>query len=624
MKSLIGLSRSLFQDLERMHPDVHGLDRDLHTIEARIESEGVGFLSVALPAFGKALDQSLASGKMVHVPGFGFTSNGQIPRLFSGIVTHIFDTKTGTLRSNPPVDAITSIRQVCYFFKKYLPGDSRAHLLETKAFEDFESTDMEIRDVDMSRISRFGHVCSFVLPGLDFVQDFKGRHGPGAVLEGYAPNQKWKEVYQGLLDFDPRLLNIGYDLPASLLSDWHSADSVPPYDLTSLCARLVTVPKTCTALRTITVEPCLNQFVQQALNIVLRQHIADDPILRCSLTLNSQRPNQELAIEGSLTGDWCTIDLSSASDRLSLQVVKAAFASRPRFLEALLASRTPNVKVGSNTITLKKYAGMGNATTFPVQSLVFALLAITAITQSEKSLTSGKLIDVARCVRVFGDDIIVRREHYQDVADWINSFGLKINQTKTFNEGNFRESCGVDAFRGHDVTPVYLHCDPDSTVAEPSSLVSLVATSNQLWRKCYYETSDFIKRKVESSANPLPYVGTESVGLGWQDRWNHFTIQRWNRDLHRFEFRTYVPVADKQLDVLDGYPALLKFWHSTMECPSEEMFGLRNQGMDVFSPSPNDAGASSILSLERTIDEDHLTHSVRRFRSKLRKRWVQS
>jgi len=324
MKSLIGLSRSLFLDLKRLHPDADGLDRDLQTIEARIKGEGVGFLSVALPAFGKAFDQSLASGKMANIPGF--SRNGQIPKFLSGIARHIFDTKTGILRSDASLDAIVSIRQVLYFFKKFLPADDRAAKLTRLALKDFEDTDSEIRDVDLSRLSRFGHVCSFVAPGLEFVQDYECKHGPGAVLEGYTSNQKWSEVYHGLLDYDRRLCLVGYDLPASLLADQYYDSNDLQDDSPSPCAKLVTVPKSCSALRTITVEPCLNQFVQQGLNNALREEIRKDKILRQMLTLDSQEPNQVLALEGSLSGNWCTIDLSSASDRLSLQVVMMAFA----------------------------------------------------------------------------------------------------------------------------------------------------------------------------------------------------------------------------------------------------------------------------------------------------------
>jgi len=588
MKSLLGLSRSLLQDLKRLHPDAEGLDRDLSTIEARFKNEGDGFFSIALPAFGKAFDQSLAAGKMADIPGF--SRCGQIPKFLSGIARHVFDTKTGVLLDSPSIDAITSIRQVAYLFKKFLPADDRADKLHHDAIRDFQNTDSEIRDVCLSRLSRFGRVCSFVLLGLDDVQDHKCKHGPGAVMEGYSANQKWSAVYHGLLDFDRRLCNVGYDLPASLLADRILIEDTLPDDLSSSCAKLVTVPKTCSALRTITVEPCLNQFVQQGLNDSLRTFIRKDPILRHSLTLDSQTPNQVLALEGSLSGDWCTIDLSSASDRLSLTVVKAAFANVPRFLESLLASRTPNVNVDGNVITLNKYAGMGNATTFPVQSCVFALLAITAITSSECYLTTEKLVRAARNVRVFGDDIIVRTEHYQAVADWINSFGLKINQSKTFFEGYFRESCGVDAYKGNDVTPVYLRYDPESISSDPNAFVSIVSTSNQLWLKCYYRAATYLKELCDEVRN-LPLVPRTCSGIGWHTRQDLTTISKWNSTLHRFEFRTYVPSGKRQKDNLDGVPALLKFFH-----------------------------------LPRLAEDDalHLESSARKFTLNLRRRWVPS
>lgn len=61
MKSLLRLLRSLLTDVKRLHPEVRGLDRDLLTIEARVEHEGIGFLTIALPSLGKRLDTSLSS-----------------------------------------------------------------------------------------------------------------------------------------------------------------------------------------------------------------------------------------------------------------------------------------------------------------------------------------------------------------------------------------------------------------------------------------------------------------------------------------------------------------------------------------------------------------------------------
>lgn len=591
MKSLLRLIRGLFHDLERLHPEVSGLDRDFVTIEARFEDEGDGFISVALPSFGKSFDLGLSTGRMSNVAGFKQLSNGAIPRFLSGMLRHVFDAKTGLLLDNPSVECINSIRQACYFGKKYLPTDDRALELNRQALDDFEEVDTQISGLFPADLDRIRHVASFTLLGLERTLELKGRHGPGAVFEGLSPNQKWSELYHRLVDFDDRLMHLGYDIQAYA---WNPTLMPESSDTATSdrCSRLVTVPKSCSALRTITVEPVLNQFSQQALNEHLRTEIRKCFILSRCLNLDSQVPNQLLALEGSRSRTWCTMDLSSASDLLSNELVKTVFSHFPIFSEMMQRFRTPDVSLGEDrVISLKKYAGMGNATTFPVQSVVFAIIAITAITSREKFLSSGKLRRAARCVRIFGDDIIIRSEHFSRVADWITFLGLKINQGKTFSTGNFRESCGVDAYRGIDVTPVYLRHDPEVTSKKPNQLASLVSTSNQLWLKGYYRCSNEIRKIVEEALGPLPLVPSNSSGLGWHTRQNVTSLQRWSESLHRFEFRSYVPIPIRRKDKLDGYPALLKFFHTPRV--GEE-------------------------------DKDHLSSSVRKFHLKLRKRWVQA
>lgn len=589
MKSLLALLVALFDDLKRLHPDVVGFDRDLQTIKARLEDEGDSFLSVALPSFGKAFDLALSTGRMTHV--LGFARNKSLPKFLSGLTSLVFDTKTGHLLEEPANDAILSVRQLCYLFKKYLPSDSRNEHLERVAIKDFKVTDNSISGVADFRLEFIGRLCKRILPTLDEYSDLSCKHGPGAVFEGYSANQKWSATYRGLLEFDHRLLSVGFDLPAMLAA--HDLANGPQIvdDLPAGSARLVTVPKSCSALRTITVEPCLNQFVQQGFNSFLREEISRSPVLSVSLTLDSQVPNQELALEGSRTGEWCTVDLSSASDLLSLLTVKSVFALSPRFLTGLLSCRTPSVILDDGPVTLKKYAGMGNATTFPVQSVCFALIAMASMLHPRKKLDKKLLVAASRNVHVFGDDIIIRTECFPAFADWINSFGLKINQGKTFTIGNFRESCGVDAFRGTDVTPVYLRHDPGFSGKDPNALTSIVSTSNQLWLRGYYRSSDYLKWVVESRLGKLPLVSNSCSGLGWHSRHNVRSGSKWNRSLHRYEVRTFVPSSKRRRDELDGEAALLKYYH------------LPDLGKD---------------------DPTHLESSSRKHTLVLRRRWVQS
>lgn len=584
MKSLLRLSRSLFIDLKRLHPECKGLERDLQTIEARLEYEGDSFATVALPSFGKAFDQGLAGGRMPSVPGFSRT--GAIPKFLWGMLSHIFDPQTGFLLKEPSVEYILSTRQVLYFFKKYLPSGARGLTLANRTVRDFVETDAKCLDPHPVYTSRLAVVADFVLLDLDEFQELKGRHGPGAVAEGLSSNQKWEELWSGLLDYDPRLLSLGYDiLPGDHNTGVGSDSNVP----TSNVARLVTVPKSCTALRTITVEPCLNQFVQQGLNEHLRDSIRRCPILKRSLTLNSQVPNQVLALQGSLSGEWATVDLSSASDLLSLKTVRMAFTYRPRFLSALLGCRTPLVRTSDKTeVCLKKFAGMGNATTFPVQSIVFALLAICAQHKWTRRPTYREVLHYASRVRVYGDDIIVPSDSMMELGRWMSEFGLKINRAKTFYTGKFRESCGVDAYNGVDVTPCYLQDDPTFPPVDPDRVAGVVSTSNQLWLRGYYSAAECLRGMVERFTH-LPLVPLDSPGLGWHTRQNVREYHRWHKTLHRFEVKTCVLVPKRKEDILDGYPGLMKFFHT---------------------PRISE------------YDKDHMRTSTRRFTSNLRRRWV--
>ena len=447
--------------------------------------------------------------------------------------------------------------------------------------------DEEITGIDPEILSKLSHVSNFVLSRLDDFQELRCKHGPGAVFEGYKANQKWSALLPYLSDLDSRLESVGYDIVYGLYHD-RLPESRFEDSPTSQVARLVTVPKTCSSLRTITVEPLLNQFVQQGLNDHLRKEIDRCPVMSCCLALSTQEPNQILALEGSRTGEWVTVDLSSASDRLSTQLVESCFAHRPRFLSAILGCRTPFVEVDGRSIQLKKYAGMGNATTFPIQSYVFALIAITSMIENDESLSFRKLAAYASNVRVFGDDIVIRTEHFPTFAKWISSCGLVINKDKTFSKGNFRESCGIDAYDGTSVTPVYLRQDPQSISTDASSFVGILSTCNQLWLQGMYSTSDCLKRMLDS-CKKLPLIPKDSQGLGYHTHQDLSIRQRWSDTLHRFEVKTYVPVPVREKDEIDGYAALMKFFHS-----------------------PNSG----------EFDRNHLSTSVRRFSISLRKRWV--
>lgn len=587
MKSplILRLLFAVVDDLQRLQPDVKGLDRDKVTIKARYEHEGTGFLSCALSSLCDSVDYGLSTGRFACPLGFTKCRGGALPRMFSGLLCKVFDIRTGRLLDSASVEAVKSLRQITRIGKKIQLDARREEVLHESAVGVFWETDMGCQEQFVQgRSDLLSRVCGY---GLNLLSHFKRettipRHGPGAVYERLAPNQKWIGIYQSILDEDfdhdsfgmfPfgvlelehdewRLNDVSHETSHERVAVSRESQSIRRQS-SGRVARLISVAKNSTSRRTITIEMLASMFYQQALNTELREIITRCPVYSRCLDLTNQSINQMFALEGSRTGEWSTLDLSAASDRLSLSLVKLVFARHGEFLDAMIECRSSEVlDRNKRPQALKKFAGMGNALTFPVQSVVFASIAISAILYSEGySAPSYRNVKrAARLVRVYGDDIIVPTNYASQVVDWIESFGLKVNQKKSFMAGNFRESCGLDAFRGYDVTPVYLRDDPEQLAADPCIAASLVSTSNQLWMQGLYSAATVLSDRVEEVLGRLPILSPQSGGLGWHIRNGASEYQRWNKQLHYLEVRAPVVLPKIVRDPIGGYAALLKFF----------------------------------------------------------------
>jgi hypothetical protein len=578
MKSPIVLLGAFLNDIRRLQSDVKGLDRDYLTIKNRFENEGYGFLTIALPMLCDSLDRGLATRQFACPIGFKSPKGKTIPAFLQGMFCEVFDPVTGHLKHNPSTHVVKLLRELLRMFKKMKMPDSTTILLEKKAVSSFFENDEIAKSVFIpDRESHvLGTVCSFVLPDLNFkdLENATYKHGPGAVYEGCIGNQKWSSMIDAIKSDSFDVEAYGYDAFSVILSDLSERTEIIQ-SKTPLAfvdgasrrfAKLISVAKNSTSRRTITIEPLSNQFIQQGLNIVLRDSILKCPILRNCLALTDQSLNQKLALEGSLTDKWATIDLKSASDLLSVKLVEIVFGRHDRFFGHMMACRSPSVTYKGNTLmSLGKFAGMGNALTFPVQSICFALVCIAAIHDfqfPDRKPNYWSVKRASRHIRVYGDDIIIDTRYVHQCVNWLTMVGLKVNHGKSFLEGNFKESCGLDAFMGVDVTPVYVKDQPDHPSKEPSVIAGLVSASNQFWFRGLYEASTCLKNEVEERLGySLPLVSSKSGSLGWHTHLDCMTPHRWNRTLHRLETRAPVLTPAKIRDRLDGYAALLKFFH---------------------------------------------------------------
>lgn len=110
--------RALLDDTKRFLPGTKGLQRDIVTLEARLEHEGISVLSVALATLGKSFDKGISDGHFTCPVGFKKLKGKKIPALFSGIFCAVFDAETGLLKVGDLTLEISLLRQLLYFLEE--------------------------------------------------------------------------------------------------------------------------------------------------------------------------------------------------------------------------------------------------------------------------------------------------------------------------------------------------------------------------------------------------------------------------------------------------------------------------------------------------------------------------
>jgi hypothetical protein len=207
--------------------------------------------------------------------------------------------------------------------------------------------------------------------------------------------------------------------------------------------RMVSVPKSFKTGRTIAMEDTFRQCVARRMFTICCELLPD------GINLHDQSINQELARQGSLTGDWATIDLSHASDDVTKTLVSLLYPDAYRHhLDNIAPTHTllPNGK----EVLLSSWATMGNSMTFVTETEVFWAICKAAIHFHNRHFEDGK-DDVV----VYGDDIIVPSYAVDTVVSFLTYFGFQVNSDKSYWKGSFRESCGCDYWDGINISSVY-------------------------------------------------------------------------------------------------------------------------------------------------------------------------
>ncbi|DAD52206.1 TPA_asm: RNA-directed RNA polymerase [ssRNA phage Gerhypos.3_21] len=556
-----------------------GIDtsQDQKTILARVESEGLSFLTITLPTYTKDLQRALDQGMVdssLFAP-FKRKKGEALPVFMGGFLSRAFDLQSGrilsSVDSSEAIDSIRAAFQVTGLLSKVgldcTPKRVTAALDRYIENDTFVQTHEGTLTAEMLREFRtmshwlFGRVFARVLRDVDQL-NLKPVHGPGVVADRVSNNRRWDPVHAWPDELEyvfPRwryVYSSGCIYQDEILSGKVVPGTVRP-------VRVITVPKTLKTPRIIAVEPTALQYAQQGLMRSFHDAIDRDPIGRV-MSWTSQEPNQLLAKKGSLPyGESATLDLSDASDLVSNLLVKTLFADFPLLGEAVQAVRNPQADVNGQVIKLAKYASMGSAMCFPIESIVFTTLVFMGLKQAYPTIRPGNLLaKFLGKVRVYGDDIVVPVRATRAVFDVLTAFGLKVNRSKSFWTGMFRESCGKEYFHGADVTiarcrkvlpSVQLHRSK-----QVDEVVSTVELRNNLFLRGYTETAAWLDTTLEVILEGcFPYVESTSPALGRIRPEGHQT-DKMDPDLQRPLVKAFVIQAVPPADKLEGYGALMK------------------------------------------------------------------
>jgi hypothetical protein len=546
----------------------------LQKVLRRTSREGVGFLSKTLPRLGKCLDKALTGEHLMTRANHGFKTmdDSELPRFLGEFFKRVF-AKDGVILPDPCITSIRILRDVLYLFYKYeLPYSDEQ---EQNVLQKFERTEEEISSmstvnaaempdytVETTNVRRTGFKSTYshrevvrearILLSRVFAafdpMDIIPRHGPGAVATRQRQWEKfrWTNVSESITDVYP------FDayFCASL---GHVCDTYQTYERignASLPARVILVSKDSRGPRLISCEPPDFQWIQQGLRQAIYRLVESHFLTRGNVFFTDQGPNQRGALLGSLYGGYATLDLNEASDRVSLDLVRLLFP--PHIVRCLEAARSSSTELpDGRVLVLKKFAPMGSAICFPILALtIWAILTAAAPNA-----------DTCEGVLVYGDDVIVPTAFATNAIEQLESFGLKINRDKSCTKGFFRESCGMDAFKGNSVTPVRLRT-VWSSLPSPGVYSSWIAYANSFYDRRYYALYDLIVENLHHIYGAIPSedMHLQCPSLRYVVDDNRPRRSRINRALQKREFYVWDVKASVTNKEIGPWNQLLRYF----------------------------------------------------------------
>ena len=343
------------------------------------------------------------------------------------------------------------------------------------------------------------------------------RHGPGNVAE---PDIRTTEAKNNFMLYDARI-DKAMRRNGFFVRKFPYDTLVLPYakrwgeGYNGLAARSQTISKlrfvrkNYKTMRSICMEPVTYMWAQQAVLNALNGAIKRSR-LSSLIDIEDQTKNRFSAQLASERLDFATLDQSRASDSVSWALIAGIFSGE--LLALLDDTRTKQVEMPNGYIfDVLKFAPMGSAVCFPIQSIVFSLVLLLCNYLHSRQIDISEYLkgdiprvdtyapDAPQYSCVYGDDIICRDDQAADMMSLLTALGFSTNEQKSyFGSLLFRESCGMYAFCGDDVSPVMFKVENINEDTHESRM-GRIALANDLYRRGYVNARGVILRTMSTS-----------------------------------------------------------------------------------------------------------------------------
>jgi len=371
-------------------------------------------------------------------------------------------------------------------------------------------------------------------------------HGSGCTAERISVSGAKAFINGTNESIDTMHLALGIDFGAfSMQRPWYINTMV------GIEAEMLFVPKNWSTYRAVNMEPTGMMFYQQGAMFSIYHYLKDFDNVECGLRrhycVDTEDRNRMLAQVGSIDGSYATIDMSAASDSVSNALVRAWF-DNSCLRQYVTYLRTPYVRYRDprfNTTSiyrLDKFAPMGSALCFPIESIVFAAIVEVCLRHTPGANPH---------YWVYGDDIVCDVRLVPELIRRLKRFGFTPNLDKSFyNTGDssdfFRESCGGEYLNGFDITPIRISRKfvgfsslsgvQLSTINESEEISSSIAQLIQLCNdlRSLPTARTLVLGRLRETGLPILF-DDGTAGVATPQPTNYHLEQRYNPDYQRVE-----------------------------------------------------------------------------------------